>query len=190
MLNRAEKVVVISSVSGGGKTTLIQELKKLHPHIHVAVTATSRGPREGEIPGDHYYFYEPERFRNMIEKGEFLEYAEVHGNLYGVPKGPVEERLKQGTPVILNIDVQGMRTVKQKLGAGVVTIFLIPPDEEVWEKRLRQRGSDPEEEIQRRLRIGREELARADDFDYRVLNDRLDRAVGEVESILRKEGIL
>jgi len=185
------RAIVISSVSGGGKTSLIGLLVERHPELHVAVTATSRDPREGERHGVDYYFLAPEEFQRRLLQGDFLEHARVHGNHYGIPAAPVEERLNQGLPVILNIDIQGMRTVRARLGhARVITVFLLPPSEAVWEQRLRSRGTDSERDIQFRLEQGRSELKAADEFDYQIVNDRLAQAVEDVEAILRQEGVL
>jgi guanylate kinase len=190
MSENKARLIVISSVSGGGKTSLIRLLTRKHPELFVAVTATSRKPRVGEVEGVHYYFLSPDEFQARIDHGEFLEHARVHGNYYGIPAAPVEAKLAEGVSVILNIDVQGMRTIKRRMGARVITIFLTPPDETVWESRLRERGTDSEEDIQLRLAQGRAELAQAHDFDYRVENDLLERAAGEVAAILESEGAI
>ncbi len=191
MLSTRSRVIVISSVSGGGKTSLISRLIEKHgEHLHVAVTATSRSPRSNESDGIHYHFYSADEFKRKIAADELLEYAEVHGNFYGVPAAPVEAKLAGGISVILNIDYQGMRTVREKLGERVLTIFLLPPDRDVWEQRLRSRGTDSEADIQLRLQQGETEMKVANEYDYFVMNDILDRAVDEVVLILRKEGIL
>lgn len=186
----AARVIVISSVSGGGKTSLINRLIENQQGLHVAITATSRKPRPGEVPDQHYYFYAPDDFEGKIERGEFLEHARVHGNYYGVPLAPVEAKLADGVSVILNIDVQGMRTVKERMGDRVITVFLAPPDQAVWEERLRSRGTDSEEDIQLRLRQGIGELAAADEYDHRIVNDDLARATDELSAILREAGVL
>ncbi len=183
-------MIIISSVSGGGKTSLISRLTRDHTDLHVAVTATSRAPRANEVEGRHYYFFDAETFERKIAAGDFLEYARVHGNYYGVPAAPVEAMLAEGRSVILNIDVQGMRTVKERMGDRVMSIFLLPPDREVWEDRLRKRGTDTEEDIQLRLQQGIGEMAAADEYDYRITNDMLERATGEVSFILRQEGVV
>lgn len=188
MAARSPRVLVVSSVSGGGKTTLVQRLLQLHPDLHVAITATSRAPRGQERDGVDYYFLGLDEFRHRVEAGEFLEHAVVHGNLYGIPAAPVYEMLEHGRSVVLNIDVQGMRSIRKSLGGQVLSVFLTPPDEATWEARLRNRQTDTEEVIQRRLFHGREELKLAGEFDYRILNDDLDRAAGEVSDILRELG--
>jgi len=188
--NSRGKVIVISSVSGGGKTTLANVLIRNHPELHQAITATSRKPRQGEIPDVHYYFYTPEDFKEKIEKNEFLEYALVHKNYYGVPAPPLFERLKKGKSVILIIDVQGKRSVEKILGDQMISIFLIPPSDAVWEDRLRKRGTDSDDAIECRLREGIEQKKFIKEYDFAVVNDILEVAAGEISAILRQEGIL
>ncbi|MEQ9363235.1 MAG: guanylate kinase [Leptospirales bacterium] len=190
MLKTGARLIIISSVSGGGKTSLISRLTRDHADLHVAVTATSRAPRQNEVEGQHYYFYAAEDFERKIEAGEFLEHARVHGNYYGVPAAPVEAKLAEGVSVILNIDVQGMRSVKERMAGRVLSIFLLPPDLKVWEERLRKRGTDSEEDIQLRLQQGIGEMAAADEYDYQITNDMLERATGEVSFILRQAGVV
>jgi guanylate kinase len=190
MLKTESRLIIISSVSGGGKTSLISRLVRDHADLHVAVTATSRPPRKGEVERQHYYFYNPAEFERKIQDGEFLEYARVHGNYYGVPAAPVEKKLAEGISVVLNIDVQGMRTIKSRMGSRVLSIFLLPPDDTVWEARLRQRGTDTEVDIRLRLEQGRAEMDAAPEYDYQVTNDMLERATGEVSFILRQEGVV
>ncbi|MBX7058205.1 MAG: guanylate kinase [Leptospirales bacterium] len=182
------RVLVISSVSGGGKTTLVRELLRLHPDLHVAITATSRPPRGDELDGRDYFFLSNEEFRRRVESGDFLEHAHVHGNLYGIPAGPVQAMLDQGRSVVLNIDFQGMRTVRRALGNQVSTFFLLPPDTATWEERLRNRKTDSEESIRGRLEQGRAELKTAAEFDYKIVNDDLDRATAEFSAILHQLG--
>ncbi len=184
------RIVVLSSVSGGGKNTVLHRLLDRNDGLYAAVTATSRRPREGEKNGIHYHFLSREEFLRRIEQGGFLEHAEVHGNLYGVPVSEVERAQQLGKTLILNIDVQGMTTLKERYGSQIVTIFLLPPDEKTWEARLRHRGTESEEEIQLRLGIGREELNRAADFDHQIVNDNLEECVNQVEAVLRREGAI
>jgi len=182
--------IVISSVSGGGKTSLIQMLTRVYPDLKTVITATSRPIRAGERDGVHYFFLSREEFEARIGRGEFLEHAYVHGNHYGVPLDQVKDHLESGRSVILNIDVQGMRRVRELLPGQVISIFLLPPGREEWERRLRGRGTDSEEVIQNRLAVGVQELEAAREYDYRVVNDILERAAGEVSVLLRERGIL
>lgn len=184
------RVIVISSVSGGGKTSLIRMLTRLHPALQTAITATSRPPRPDETDGVHYHFYSREQFERMTGAGEFIEYAIVHGNFYGVPAAPLLANLDLGKSTILNIDVQGMRHVRDRLGERVVSIFIMPPTAEIWEQRLRNRATDSEDAISRRLREGREEMKAAAEYDHRVVNEVLEVAAGEVTAILEEEGML
>ena len=184
------RVVVISSVSGGGKTSLIGVLTRMRPGLHTAITATSRPPRPGEENGVHYHFYTPEQFAQMIDAGEFVEYAVVHGNYYGIPRAPLFASLEAGRSVILNIDVQGMRHISEELGERMISVFIMPPSPKVWEERLRNRATDPEEVIRRRLEEGRLEIKAAGEYDYRVVNEVLEVAAGEVNAILEEEGVL
>ncbi|MBE7437948.1 MAG: guanylate kinase [Spirochaetales bacterium] len=181
---------MISSVSGGGKTSIIRLLRRMHPELHVAVTATSRAPRPGEEHGVDYFFLSAEEFKAELASGGFLEHARVHGNYYGVPRRPVEERLSSGQSVILNIDVQGMRSVRQALGDQTISFFILPPGPREWEERLRSRGTDSQETIERRLKEGRFELSCAGEFDHTVLNRVLEEAAGEISAILVEEGVL
>lgn len=184
------RLIVISSVSGGGKTSLIRLLQRNHPELQVAITATSRTPRPEEVDGVHYYFYSPDEFKERLQRNEFLEHALVHGHYYGIPEGPVLEKLDAGFSVILNIDIQGRRTVKEKFADRMISIFLLPPDREIWEDRLRTRGTESEASIQVRLQQGLEEMQCAPEYDYRVTNDILERAAGEISFILEKEKII
>ncbi|MCB1174651.1 MAG: guanylate kinase [Leptospiraceae bacterium] len=184
------RVIVISSVSGGGKTTLINKLREQFPDLRPAITATTRKPRPGELDGDHYYFYSKEAFEKQIAAGGFLEHAFVHGNHYGVPRPPVEAELQKGNSVILNIDVQGMRAVKEQLSDRVFTVFILPPDMDIWEERLRSRKTESEEQLKMRLQQGALELEAAFEYDYRIMNKDLNRAVQELIQVLRKEAVI
>lgn len=190
MMNRKARVIVISSVSGGGKTSLIGVLTRMHPELTTAITATSRPRRPGEEDGVHYHFYSPDEFARMLEAGEFIEHARVHGNYYGVPAAPLQAALDQGRSVLLNIDIQGMRHVKERMGDRVLSIFIMPPNRSVWEERLRSRGTDSEDVIRARLVEGGLEMKAAGEYDYRVVNEVLEVAAGEVSAILASEGIL
>ncbi|MBW7857945.1 MAG: guanylate kinase [Leptonema sp. (in: Bacteria)] len=183
------RVIVISSVSGGGKTTVIRRLLAKHNRLKSAITATSRSPRHGEVDGIDYHFFTEAEFRQKIADGEFIEHAEVHGNLYGVPVSEIESAKNEEKILILNIDVQGMQSLKQKFDTLLLSIFLLPPDEQTWESRLRSRATDSEETIQLRLKQGRTELQLAHTFDYQVINSDLDECIRQIEQLLVKEGI-
>ena len=191
-MNEKAKVIIISSVSGGGKNTIIKMLRESYPELSLAVTATTRAPRKGEIDGKDYYFYTQKKFQDYIQNGEkFLEYAKVHGNYYGVPAEPVLEKLRQGKRVILNIDVQGMESVKKKLGSDkVLSFFLLPPSPEVWEQRLRRRMTDTEEQIRKRLKQGAMEMKRIKEYDHVVINDALGETLKEFTKILKQKDLI
>lgn len=188
---KSAKVIVISSVSGGGKTTVINMLRESHPHLSCAITATTRGPRKGEKEGKDYYFYSREEFEKQIQEEKLLEYAQVYGHYYGLPAKPVLEKLKQGLSVILNIDVQGLRTIRKKLDSKqILSFFLLPPNAKTWEKRLRQRRTDTEEQIQRRLKQGRLEIQEAKGYDHSIVNDNLAKTMEKFTHILKQGGLI
>ncbi len=180
-------VIILSGPSGTGKSTLIaQLLARGGLPLHLSVSATTRAPRPGEREGVHYHFWDRGRFEEAIRKGEFLEWAEVHGNLYGTLRDEVEPYRRRGELVILDIDVQGAGQVRRQ-GLPSVSIFLRAPTEAAYEERLRRRGTDEEATLRRRLAGARVELARAGEFDYQVVNDDLDRAVAQVYRILENQ---
>ncbi|MCB1168487.1 MAG: guanylate kinase [Leptospiraceae bacterium] len=190
MKAKEPRVIVISSVSGGGKNTVVRHLLESTSELRVAITATSRKPRSGEVDGKDYLFLDREVFQSKIENGEFLEHATVHGNLYGVPESSVRAILDSGKSAILIIDVQGRRHIKERLGQRVMSIFLMPPDKEQWEDRLRHRGTDSESDIRLRLQDGLHELEEANQFDYVVTNDSIENCSEKIKDLLRQEGAL
>ena len=165
-------LIVISAPSGCGKTTLCDNVRSALPSVKRAITCTTRAPREGEEDGEDYYFLGEDEFQARVEGGEFLENAVVHGNHYGVLKSELRARLAEGNDVLLNIDVQGAATIRERaesdpvLSEALVTIFLSPPDLSELEKRLRGRGTDSEEIITQRLVIANDEIAQSNLFDY------------------------
>lgn len=183
------RLFVVAGPSGAGKGTLIAEILRRYPRTWLSVSATTRTPRPGEKEGIQYHFLEEDEFRELARRGEFLEWAEVHGNLYGTPRSRVEEKRSQGKDVILEIDVQGARQVRSK-DPGAVTIFVQPPSIEVLEERLRGRGTEGEEELRKRLENALEESREKDDYDYVVINDDLNHAAGEFCAIYEKESPL
>jgi guanylate kinase len=176
---------VISSVSGGGKTTVINHLMDLMPDVQLAVSHTTREARPGESDGKDYLFTSRERFRAMVEEDRFLEWAEVYGKFYGTSADAVESVSQSGFDAILDIDVQGAMQVREKRPDAVL-IFIVPPSEEEQERRLRGRGTESEEDVGRRLEAARQELAFADDYDYCVVNDKLAEAVESVRTIIQE----
>lgn len=184
----AEKglLVVISAPSGGGKGTILKELFAQNENLRLSVSATTRAPRPGGEHGKQYYFLSREEFEALIAQGRMLEHAEYVGNYYGTPRDPVEEWLSQGRDVVLEIEVQGGAQVK-KLMPECVSIFILPPSMKVLGERLRGRGTETEETVQKRLATARREIPQAREYDYLVFNDRLEDAVEEILAILRAE---
>jgi len=183
------RIVVLSGPSGSGKTTVVERLVERSPvKLVKAVSATTRPPRPEETDGENYYFLSPEEFQQHKARGEFLEWAEVHGSgyLYGTLRSEVERAQQTGGWALLEIDVQGALNVMREY-PGAVTIFLTTPSESEYEARLRARGTETEEVIRRRLETARTELPLAERYRYRVVNDNLDRAVSEICDILSRE---
>ena len=179
-------LVVITGPSGVGKDSLLARMKVLGRPYHFAVTATTREPRPEEVEGIDYYFISDQQFDEMLARGEFLEHATVYDQRKGVPRTPVREALAAGRDVIMRTDVQGARYIKS-VCPGAVTVFVQPPSWEEMEWRLRSRGTDDDEQLALRLRVARDELAAADEFDYTVVNDDLNACVDEIEGILAAE---
>ena len=173
-------LVVVSGPSGVGKTTVVDELLTT-PGYARAVTATTRAPREGEIDGTDYLFLSREEFLAGVERGEFLEHAVVYGYLYGTPRRHVEEIVERGEVCILNVDVQGGAEVR-KQREDAFLVFITAPSVAELERRLRGRGTEDEEVVARRLAAARRELERRDEYDVTVVNDDLDRTIGEIRS--------
>jgi guanylate kinase len=175
---------IVAAPSGAGKSTLVNALLEREPAISLSVSHTTRPPRTGEEYGRHYYFVERTEFEREIDEGIFLEHAEVHGNLYGTSRKTVSGLLGQGRDVLLEIDWQGAQQVR-KTKADCVSIFILPPSRHELERRLRGRGSDSAEVIERRLHNSREEIAHAHEFDYIIVNDRFEDALGDLQGIVR-----
>ena len=182
---RRGRLFVISGPSGVGKDSVIDGLKKLGRPYHFTVTATTRAMRPNERDGIDYIFLSREEFRHMIEQNDLLEWAEVYGNLYGVPKSQVNDALNRGQDVIMKIDVQGAATVK-KLRPDALLIFLEPPDMKSLEERMRIRNTESEAELQTKLTTAFREMDEASWFDRRVVNqdDHLDDAISSIDRII------
>jgi len=177
---------IVSAPSGAGKTTLVERLVEQMPRLKMSRSYTSRRAREGETNGVDYNFVSRDRFEAMIAAGEFLEWADVFGNLYGTCAADTERLLAGGNDVVLVIDVQGARKVRSR-GVPTTTVFVMPPSMPVLEQRLRGRSKDSEEAIQCRLQIAREEIAAFADYDYVVINDELTAAVDRLRGIVIAE---
>ncbi len=174
---------IVSGPSGAGKGTLVRALLDRVPGIWLSVSATTRPPRPGEIDGVHYVFLSGEEFDRLVAEDGLLEWAEVHGNRYGTLRMPVEERLERGEIVVLEIDPQGAAQVKEKMPESVL-VFIEPPSFDELRDRLVKRGSETPEQIERRLRTAREELAIAGTYDYVVINDDVEQATDELAAIV------
>ena len=177
---------VVSSPSGGGKGTIIRHVLEVVENLRYFVSYTTRAPRLGEVDGREYFFVNRETFQEMVAAGEFLESACVHGNLYGTAKNQIIEDTAAGADIILEVDVQGAASVRQLL-MDSVSIFILPPSYEVLRQRLITRGTDSPEELELRLRNAPEELKQYSAFDYVIINDEIDRAVGQLASIIYAE---
>jgi guanylate kinase len=180
-------LIILSGPSGSGKSSAVQRLLTECPlKLWVSVSATTRQPREGELEGVHYHFWTRERFEQELARGGFLEWAEVHGNLYGTPRSEVEAHRDRGEAAVLVIDVQGAAQVRACC-PGAVSIFMKTSSLDVLERRLRGRKTETEAAIQNRLGNARKELEREKEYDYRVLNDDLDSAVAELCGLIEAE---
>lgn len=180
------KTFIISGPSGVGKGTIVKALMQERKDVVLSVSATTREPRSGEVDGVHYHFIDVERFRALIEEDAFLEYAEYVGNFYGTPKKFVDEAMENGKDVILEIDVQGAMKVKEACPDAVL-VFIAPPSLSILKERLVGRGTETQESIDVRTATARNELKLLPKYDYMVINDVVDEAVAEMESILTSE---
>jgi guanylate kinase len=177
---------IVSAPSGAGKTTLVERLVETTPYLKMSRSYTSRAARQGEADGVDYNFVLRDRFEAMIAAGEFLEWAEVFGNLYGTCAADTERMLAGGDDVVLVIDVQGARKVRSR-GLPATTIFVMPPSAEVLEQRLRGRSKDSEAAIQRRLLVAKQEVASFTEYDFIVVNDHIDAAVERLRQVVLAE---
>lgn len=186
-------LVVISAPSGGGKTTLCQQLLGARSQMTRAVTCTTRPPRPGEQDGVDYYFLDAASFLKRLQAGNFLEHATVYGHSYGILKAEVLGKLRQGKDVLLNVDVQGAATIREKaqedpeLQRALVSVFLTPPSMEIVEGRLRRRGTDAEAVIQKRLSVARQEIAQWKNFDYLLLSSTIPEDLRRMLAIVEAE---
>jgi guanylate kinase len=177
---------VITGPSGVGKGTLIRALCGRIPELELSTSATTRAPRPGEADGVDYHFLDAEEFARRVDAGEFLEHATYSGNRYGTLRSEVEERMARGAPVLLEIEVQGARQVRESMPEAV-QIFIAPPDPADLRRRLEGRGTDSAETIEGRLHVAEEELAAQREFPHIVVNDEVERATGELASIVRSQ---
>ena len=180
------KLIVISGPSGVGKSTVVNRVMARTPNLHFSVSATTRPQRPGEIDGKNYFFVTRETFQQMIREGTLLEYAEYVGNYYGTPEAPIDAALQEGRDILLDIEVQGALNVKRRRPDAVLIFMLAPSFQEI-EKRLNGRGDTAPDLIKGRLAQARWEYTQADQYDYLVVNDDVDKAVEEICAILTAE---
>ncbi|MEO0160693.1 MAG: guanylate kinase [candidate division WOR-3 bacterium] len=185
-LNKKAKLIVISGPSGVGKTTICNAIIARRKDIVYSISATSRPKRKGEVDGREYYFLTEDEFKRWIADGKFVEYARVHGNYYGTPRAFLEENLKKGFHVLMDIDVQGAKKLMPIYPDGIY-IFVLPPDFDELKKRLVKRNTDDEKEIANRLKNAHEELKYLPDYKYVVKNTNLEDAITEILRIIDKE---
>lgn len=175
---------IVTAPSGAGKTTLVSGLLERDPLVRLSVSYTTRAPRAGEVNGQHYHFIDVPAFRELRDKGEFLEWAEVHNNYYGTSKRWLEEQTRAGRDILLEIDWQGAQQVR-KVFPKAVGVFILPPSVEELERRLRGRGTDSEDVIARRVLGARGEMRHVAEFDYVIINEDLPAALEDLVAVVR-----
>jgi guanylate kinase len=180
-------MLVLSSPSGAGKTTLSRRLLEVDPSIALSISVTTRKQRPGEVDGRDYHFIDAARFDAMVERGELLEWAEVFGNRYGTPRALVQDTLARGRDVLFDIDWQGTQQLREKADRDLVSIFVLPPSIPDLERRLRTRAQDSDDVIQARMAKAADEMSHWAEYEYVVINNEIDRAFAEVRSILAAE---
>jgi guanylate kinase len=188
-MQRRGLLLILSSPSGAGKSTLTENLVRQDTTISLSVSVTTRRKRPSEIDGVHYRFIEKDEFEELRERGDLLEWAEVHGNLYGTPRKPVEQALAAGQDMMFDIDWKGTEQIVDKMRSDVVSVFVLPPSMEELKARLERRAEDSPEVIARRLANARDEIAQWGSYDYVLVNNDLERAFGELKSILTAERV-
>ena len=183
-MKNLKKLIIITGPSGVGKGTVVKELLDRNKDIWLSISATTRKPRMGEKDGENYYFISDERFKDMIDKKEFLEWAQFAGNYYGTPLTTVSEKIEKGFIVLLEIEVEGAKQIKEKFPKSL-SIFLLPPNKEELEKRIRNRGTEKEDAIDKRLSRANFEIASSDKFDFVLTNHDVNETVKGVFKIIK-----
>ncbi len=186
-VHRRGLMLVLSSPSGAGKTTLSRRLLDSDSEIEMSVSATTRKPRPGEVEGKDYFFLGTEDFGIMRNKGEFLESAKVFGNYYGTPRKPVEEALARGRDVLFDIDWQGTQQLDETAPEDLVKVFILPPSAQELEKRLERRAQDPAEVVAARMAKASDEISHYQEYEYIIINDDVDKAFAALQAVLRAE---
>lgn len=186
-LNRRGIMVVLSSPSGAGKTTLTKQILNTSKNILMSVSATTRQPRPGEVDGEDYIFLSKSKFSEMIDNDEFLEYAKVFDNFYGTPRAPVEDALAGGFDIVFDIDWQGAQQLTQAAANDLVKIFILPPNMQELENRLRSRAQDSDDVIARRMLKSENEISHWAEYDYIIINEDITEAIEELNTIVNAE---
>jgi guanylate kinase len=186
-IGRRGLLLVLSSPSGAGKTTITRLLVEREPELGISISATTRKPRAGEIDGQHYHFVSAQRFDEMVAKNELLEHATVFGHRYGTPRAPVEAVLRSGRDIVSDIDWQGTQQLKQSVREDVVAVFILPPSTAALEDRLRRRAQDSDEVVAQRMAKSADEMSHWPEYDYVIVNRDLETSVGRVQAILTAE---
>ena len=186
-IHRRGLMLVLSSPSGAGKSTISRALLKGHPDLAMSVSATTRPIRPGELDGKDYFFLDTDKFKSMVAENQFLEHAKVFDNRYGTPRGPVEDALRAGKDVLFDVDWQGTQQLKQNARDDLVSIFILPPSIEELERRLYTRAQDSEEVVKSRMSKATSEMSHWAEYDYIIVNENIAQSVAEAEAILAAE---
>ncbi len=182
-------ILVVSGPSGSGKSSILSQILKRYKNSYFSISSTSRKPRVGEKDGVDYFFVSKEKFKKGIEKGDFLEWANVHGNYYGTSIKPIKKAYKEGKIVILDIDVQGHDIVREKMGNLITSIFLTTPNSEVLKQRLTARNTDNKKSIKKRIKNAKTEMEKIKDYDYLLVNDKLEEVIEQFDTILKASSL-
>lgn len=188
MNKRQGLLFIVSAPSGTGKTTLCREMERRLSNLNFSISYTTRAPRAGEVHERDYYFVEKMEFEKKVQRGEFSEWAEVHGNLYGTDEKITRDLIDQGVDILLDVDAQGAASLKKRFPEGVF-IYILPPSLEILEERLKERRTDSAEEIQRRVKEARSEIQKLDCYSYLVINDQFGKASRDLESVILSERV-
>ena len=180
-------MLVLSSPSGAGKSTISRALLEKHPDLTMSISATTRPMRPGEVDGKDYYFIDKSKFEDMVAEGNFLEHAEVFDNYYGTPRPPVVAALEQGKDVLFDVDWQGTQQLRQNARDDLASIFILPPSVDELERRLYARAQDPEDVVKKRMAKATSEMSHWAEYDYIIINEAIDHSVAEAEAILSAE---
>lgn len=186
-ITRRGLMLVLSSPSGAGKTTISRALLKRDPNLSMSISVTTRDKRPGEVQGVDYYFLDPTEFNLMVNRGELLEYAKVFGNYYGTPRAPVEEALKSGRDVLFDIDWQGTQQLRDLARADLVSVFILPPSTMELERRLKARAQDSDKVVAERMAKAADEMSHWAEYDYVIVNRGIEESVRQVQAILTAE---